>query len=279
MRRLLDHGIARRWGDIESATDDDPRAASGIVIKLLRRYLELQPHEEANLTVVLYNCDSAQLPQAVVEQLSNLYEDGNNEVRCQVVLRHSDPRKLNDLYGTLLKISEENSELFVGSEASRDFMSKLRISIMAEQAQVPSEMSGPPTDIVFLYDVIARASELSWVEEDRQHSPVDLLHHVPPRWSKRKPSAKDDLRSTTYLTCPLQPPVGWAYLRAVQQILTGNNNSHHALPARRVSFQNNKIREVFDEVHRLGQWVVNYDELLTKRQLRNLGVQAFIASY
>ncbi|MGA7792404.1 MAG: FtsK/SpoIIIE domain-containing protein [Candidatus Acidiferrales bacterium] len=262
-----------RWGDIESATDDDPRSASGIVIRLLRRYLELQPHEEANLTVVLYNCDSAQLPQAVVEQLSNLYEDGNNEVRCQVVLRHSDPRKLNDLYGTLLKISEENSELFVGSEASRDFMSKLRISIMAEQAQVPSEMSGPPTDIVFLYDVIARASELCWVEEDRQHSPVDLLHHVPPRWSKRKPSAKDDLRSTTYLTCPLQPSVGWSYLRAVQQILTGNDNSHHALPARRISFQNNKIREVFDEVHRLGQWVVNYDELLTKRQLRNLGVQ------
>jgi S-DNA-T family DNA segregation ATPase FtsK/SpoIIIE len=143
---------------------------------------------------------------------------------------------------------------------------------MAEQAEVPSEMSGPAMDIVFLHDVIARVAEVSWAES-KQHSPVDLLHHIPPRWSKRRPSAKDDLRSTTYLACPLQPSVGWAYLRATDQIVEGGDSGGYALPARRISFQNNRTREIFDEVHRLGQWVVNYDELLTKRQLRNLGVQ------
>lgn len=259
--------------DAQSSTNDDPRAAAGIVIRLLRRYLDLQPHEDANLTAVLYNCDSARLPQAVVQELSGLYEDGNEEVRCQIVLRHGDTRRLNDLYGALLKISEDSSDLFVGSEASRDFMSRLRISIMADQAQVPSELSGPPADIVFLHDVIARAAELCWIEETKQHSPVEVLSHVPPRWSKRRPASRDDLKSTTYLACPLQPSVGWAYLRLVHGVVTGNDGHGNPLPARRISFQDNKARSIFDEVHRLGQWVVNYDELLTKRQLRNLGVQ------
>jgi S-DNA-T family DNA segregation ATPase FtsK/SpoIIIE len=257
----------------QSSTDDDPRSAASIINRLLRRYLDLQPHEEANLTAVLYNCDSARLPQAVVQELSSLYDDGNDEVRCQIVLRHGDPRKLNELYGALLKISEDSSDLFVGSEASRDFMSRLRISIMADQAQVPSELSGPPADIVFLHDVIARAAELCWIEDTRQHSPVELLSHVPPRWSKRRPSAKDDLKSTTYLTCPLQPAAGWAYLHIVHGVVTGNDGPKNPLPARRISFQDNTTRSIFDEVHRLGQWVVNYDELLTKRQLRSLGMQ------
>lgn len=259
--------------DAQSSTHDDPRSAAGIIIRLLRRYLDLQPHEEANLTAVLYNCDSARLPQAVVQELSGLYEDGNDEVRCQIVLRHGDPRKLNELYGALLKVSEESSDLFVGSEASRDFMSRLRISIMADQAQVPSELSGPPADIVFLHDVIARAAELCWIEDTKQHSPVEVLPHVPPRWSKRRPVAKDDLKATSYLTCPLQPDVGWAYLRIVHGVVTGSDGPKNPLPARRISFQDNKARSIFDEVHRLGQWVVNYDELLTKRQLRSLGVQ------
>ena len=45
------------------------------------------------------------------------------------------------------------------------------------------------------------------------------------------------------------------------------------IPARQISFQHNLTRTIFDEIHRLGQWVVNYDDLLTRRQLRNQGVQ------
>ena len=44
------------------------------------------------------------------------------------------------------------------------------------------------------------------------------------------------------------------------------------LPARQIVFQDTSIHTLFQEVHTLAEWVVNYDDLLDKRQLRNQGV-------
>lgn len=44
------------------------------------------------------------------------------------------------------------------------------------------------------------------------------------------------------------------------------------LPARQIVFQDTSIHTLFREVHGLAEWVVNYDDLLDKRQLRNQGV-------
>jgi len=45
------------------------------------------------------------------------------------------------------------------------------------------------------------------------------------------------------------------------------------LPTLEINFRNNETRDIFEEVHKLGQWVINYDHLLERRQLRNQGVQ------
>ena len=50
-------------------TNDSPAEGSACVFDLVRRYLTLHPHERANMSVVLFNCDSGRLPQAVVEKL------------------------------------------------------------------------------------------------------------------------------------------------------------------------------------------------------------------
>ncbi len=263
----------RRRDDI-ATTNEDPRLGAQWLLNLVRRYLELQPHEAANLTTVLYNCDTARLPEEAVAALGQLYED-EEEVRCQVILRHSRPEKLNRLYEALLESSERDVDSMVASEASRDFMARLRIGIMADQAVVPSSVDGPPADIVFLQDVIARLAEIRWTDEVLTPPDVDLLHHIPPRWSRRRPGMQHDLKAITYLSCPVQPSVGWSYLRSLYSIAMGEDvkGGLHPLPSRQISFQNNDTREIFDEVHRLGQWVVNHDELLTRRQLRSLGVQ------
>ena len=46
----------------EAATDVDPREAAVQIRGLLERYLDLQPHERSNLSIMLYNCDAAGLP-------------------------------------------------------------------------------------------------------------------------------------------------------------------------------------------------------------------------
>ena len=53
-----------------NATNEDPSDAAKQIQTLVERYLDLQPHEHANLSLALYNCDSTGLPLATVEALS-----------------------------------------------------------------------------------------------------------------------------------------------------------------------------------------------------------------
>ncbi|HML73192.1 MAG TPA: FtsK/SpoIIIE domain-containing protein [Anaerohalosphaeraceae bacterium] len=254
-------------------TNENPSETASQVISLIRRYLELYPHEQANLTIVLYNCDAARLPQAIVEQISELHED-DEEMRCQVILRHRDNQKLADLYERIIESSETDTDSFIASEASRDFMARLRIGIMVDQAPVPNAKDGPLADIVFLQDVISRHSKLEWYYEPAKPIPSEKL--VPSEWSRRRASASDDMRSVVYLCCPVQDESGWSFITAMTSFIKGdwdNNTNQRLLPARQLDFHDPSTGTIFRETHDLGNWVVNYDDLLDRRQLINQNVK------
>lgn len=254
-------------------TNENPNACALRVIDILKRYLALHPHEQANLSVVLYNCDSARLPQAIVDKIQELHED-DGEMRCQVVLRHREGSKLRELYERIIESTDTDADSFVASEATRDFMARLRIGIMADEAPPPEESDGPPTDIVFLQDVIARHAQVEWYPEPSR--PVDWEMWTPPRWSRRRPAASDDLKSVVYLCCPVASKEGWNYLTALTTFFKGDwdgNEDVRLLPARQLNFNDPTTASIFKEVHNLGTWVVNYDELLDRRQLVNQHVK------
>ena len=250
-------------------TNENPEDAAGRVLDLVHRYLALHPHEQANLSVVLYNCDSARLPQAVVEKIGSLHED-EEDVRCQVVLRHRDARRLRSLYEKIVETSDTDVDAFNASEATRDFMARLRIGIRTEQASVPDPRDGAPNDLVFSQDVIARHARIEWYTDDAR--PMDVMALVPPRWSRRRPAARDDMKSVVYLCCPVQTREGWAYLTAIASVLRGDwdgDVARRLLPARQLDFRDSVTARIFEETHNLANWVVNYDELLDRRQLLN----------
>jgi S-DNA-T family DNA segregation ATPase FtsK/SpoIIIE len=260
----------RKFNNLQ--TNEDPKEASSKVYNLVQKYVELQPHESTNLGVVLYNCDSTRLPKAIVDSLSTL-RDQNDDLRCQVVLRHRNLEKLSELYMKMVESTDEDADTFVASELSRDFMARLRIGVMADTAPVDDVNEDKPSDIVFLQEVISREAKFVWSPIKKSAIP-DLLTHYPPRWSRRRPSVKDELKSTAYLVCPSQPSVGWSYLKALQAVCDVNEYDHenYYLPSRQISFQNEETRSMFDEAHKIGEWVANYDELLDQRLLRNQGV-------
>lgn len=254
-------------------TNESPSETGDILVDLTKRYLALYPHEQANLSVVLYNCDSARLPHALVDKLNDLHED-EEDMRCEVVLRHRDAARLRRLYEQIIASADKDVDSFVASEATRDFMARLRIGIMADQAPVPDPKDGPPRDIVFLQDVIARHSRMEWYPESAVPVPLDRL--IPSRWARRRPSAIDDMKSVVYLCCPVQSSEGWAYMTAMTTFLKGDwdgNSTQRLLPARQLDFNEPTTGSIFKEVHHLGTWVVNYDELLDRRQLLNQGVK------
>ena len=114
-------------------TNESPSETSTLIVNLTKRFLSLYPHELANFSIVLYNCDSARLPYAVVEKMNELHED-EEDMRCQIILRHRDGKKLRELYKQIIESSEVDADSYVSSEAAKDFMARLRIGIMADQA-------------------------------------------------------------------------------------------------------------------------------------------------
>ncbi len=267
------HELPLRGASQESETNESPVQTANQIVDMVQRYIALFPHERANLSTVLYNCDSASLPQAVVNRVNELHEDDEN-MRCEVVLRHRDKEKLHRLYEQILESSDVDSDGFIGSEASRDFMARLRIGIMADEAPVPDQKDGPSKDIVFLHDVISRHAVLEWYREDATPAIVDEL--VPARWSRRRPSARDEEKSIVYLTCPVQTTEGWSYVTALTSFFRPDwheDMTRRYLPARQLDFHDPTTAKIFEETHNLGNWVVNFDELLDRRQLVNQGVR------
>lgn len=254
-------------------TNESPTDSAFLVLDTLKRFLALYPHEKANLSLVLYNSDSARLPQGIVEKVSELQDD-EDEMRCQIVLRHRDNRKLSDLYVKIVESMDLDPDSFVASEASKDFMARLRIGIMANQAPVPNPVDGPPADLVFLQDVIARHAKLEWYPVDA--TPMNPVKFVPSRWSRRRPSAKDDTKSIVFLCSPVQTAECWSYIAVLTSFLKGEFNSEDGkklLPVRQLDFTDPETAAIFNEIHNLGNWVVNYDELLERRQLQNQNVR------
>ncbi len=255
----------------EAATDVDPREAAGQIRGLLERYLDLQPHERSNLSIMLYNCDAAGLPFATVNALGSIHDE--DEMHCNVLVRHRDRAKLNRIYKELLEGSEADPDALVVSETSRNFMSKLRIGVMLDGGATPS-VGHRSVDVAFLHDVVSRQAKEAWFSVPAFATMPSLLDHVPARWSYRRVTAEDELKATNYLTCPRQPDAGWAYLDAVADVVRRQSHSpgEHMLPARQISFQDQGLKAMFDEVHGLAEWVATYDDLLDKRQLAAQGI-------
>lgn len=259
--------------DGDDDTNESPSETSSLIVELTRRFLSLYPHERTNLSVVLYNCDSARLPYALVDEMNDLHGD-EEDTRCQIILRHRNGTKLRELYEKINESSDADVDSFVSSEAAKDFMARLRIGIMADQAPVPDPKDGPPADIVFLQDVIARHAGLEWYLETCVA--VDTANFIPARWSRRRPSPTDDMKSVVYLCCPVQTTAGWSFITALTTFLRGDWDgvaSKRLLPARKLDFNDPVTASIFREIHNLGNWVVNYDELLDRRQLLNQSVK------
>lgn len=259
-------------GDEEAMTDVDPSSASKQVRELLERYVGLQPHEAANLSVLLYNADAAELPLSTVRELASLQTE--SEFQCNVSVRHQNPATLRRVYAELVNKVSDDSDLPVVSETSDNFISKLRIAVTPASA-TPQQSEGgfKPFDVAFLHDVVSRTAIVEWLPMDWTNERLSL-EHAPSRWSYRSVSGEDELKSTTFLTCPWQTASGWSYVGAVAAVCrqTDATVGTRFLPARRISLHNEALASTMKDAHALAEWVATYDELLDKRQLQHNGI-------
>ncbi|MCY4610130.1 MAG: FtsK/SpoIIIE domain-containing protein [Gammaproteobacteria bacterium] len=268
---LAEPPLRRAHLDGDDALDIEPGVAAKVFGNVGEQYLKLLPHERSNFSMVLYNAESKALPSALASELSSKVEQ-ENELQCDLLLTHSEPKRIRRIYEQQNVAVSEESGSIMASEAARNFLSRLRIGFL-DTADLPDGDADRAVDIVALQDVVARNAKLVWKRAPSDRYP-ELLDHVPARWSRRRPIGLADTAASVYLVCPAQPHPGQNYLNLVHGFLEGDNAlPDNVLPAREVNFRDSDIGEIFRQTHKIGEWVVNFDELVDRRLLSNNGVQ------
>lgn len=256
-----------------ATTNENPARTAAQISEIVKSYLALQPHERDNLSIVLYNCDSKSLPTAVVESISASDDDGPNDTTCQIILTHQDRRILAGLYESIASQDSDDDAFYV-SEASKDFMSRVRINISVDHGVPTSAAEDKATDIVFCQDVISRHADPTPEPASRSATAyaANLILH---RWGRKRQLVAGDNSSVVYLTCPAQTQAGWQYLHSLGLIAKSDyaervwEANDCLVPARRLNFDKPETTQIFHDTHALGNWVVNFDELLDRRILRH----------
>ncbi len=252
------------------ALDIEPGIAARAFGAVGEQYLDLLPHEKTNFSVVLYNAESKALPGAIASELSSKVEQ-ESELQCDLLLTHSQPRQMRRIYEQQNVAVSEDSGSVMASEAARNFLSRLRVGFL-DASTIKDDEASRASDLVLLQDVIARNADIQWKTAPGDRHPA-LLEHVPARWSRRRPVGPGDTAAAVYLTAPVQPSPAQSYLNAVHIFLKGDNaQPGNVIPAREINFRDRELGDVFRQTHRIGEWVVNFDELVDRRLLSNNGV-------
>lgn len=268
---LAEPPLRRIRPDGDDAQDIDPGVAAREFSAVGEQYLKLLPHERNNFSVVLYNAESKALPSALASELSSKVQQ-ENELQCDLLLTHSEPSSIRRIYEQQNAAVSDESGSIMASEAARHFLSRMRVGFL-DTTDLPTDEADRAADLVALQDVVARNAKLVWKKAPGERNP-DLTQHVPARWSRRRPIGIADTATAVYLAAPSQPHVGQIYLNTIQCFLVGDNSlPGDVVPAREVNFRDGAIEDVFTQTHRIGEWVVNFDELVDRRLLTNNGVQ------
>ncbi|WP_319529539.1 FtsK/SpoIIIE domain-containing protein [uncultured Cohaesibacter sp.] len=268
---LAEQPQRRLNGSGEDAQDTEPSVAAKAFSAVGEQFLSLLPHERTNFSVVLYNAESKALPSALAVELSSKVEQ-ENELQCDLLLTHSQPSRMRRIYEQQNVAVSDDTGSVMASEAARHFLSRLRVGFL-DESRISGDEATRAADLVALQDVIARNANIVWKRAPGLARP-SLIDYVPLKWSKRRPVGAADTATSVYLSAPVQPFVGQVYLNALHIFLHGDNAQiGDVIPAREVNFADGDISEVFKNSHRIGEWVVNYDELVDRRLLANNGVQ------
>jgi len=255
----------------DDALDIEPGVAAKAFSDVGEQYLKLLPHERSNFSVVLYNAESKALPSALASELSSKVEQ-ENQLQCDLLLTHSEPKRIRRIYEQQnVSVSEESGSV-MASEAARNFLSRLRVGFL-DAAKIPDDDFDRAADLVALQDVVARNAQLVWKKAPGDRHP-EMTTHVPARWSRRRPINLADTSTSVYLACPVQPRAGQNYLNLINEFLNGDNAlPGDVIPAREVNFRDGDIANIFTQTHKIGEWVVNFDELVDRRLLSKNGVR------
>lgn len=264
---LAESPLVAPQGLEDGFSNADSRGAAECFADVTKLYLDLLPHEKFNFSAVLYNAQAKGLPRAIADRLAGQIEE-EDDLQCDLLLVHTDPGVMRQIYEQQNAAILDGAGLMLSSEAALNFLARLRVGFVDT-----GFMAKNPADLVFLQDVIARNARVKWKPAPSARL-SGLDGHIPLHRLRRRPVGGGDTATSVYLASPAQPAAGQAYINALHQVLDRDyDGSADMLPAREIDFGDKRVGGQFEQVHKLGHWVVNYDELVDRRLLMRQDIQ------
>ena len=263
------------------ALDDESTAAASTIECEMSEYLRLQPHQRDNLSILLYECDSPDLPTAVVESINRVNATRDDDkITCHVLLMHRNEEHLRKIYRDLVARGVETEA--DPTEASGDLLARVRVNITAAN-RLKRQGRSQPVDLAYCRDLISGQAKPVWEWLPRETEGPETLQ--PHQWSRRLPVHEGERRVKLQLVCPAQTETGWAYLYAVAFLCANGADEAWSVAKcpvlmRCLDFDEQNVDRIFRETHDLATWVINQDELLDRKLLeaRAVSVIRYIQS-
>jgi len=254
----------------EDAFDGYSKEATAALLEQAREYLDLNPHERANFSVVLYNADNRDLPSRLADQLARKIE-AESDLRCDLILTHTNQHRLRQIYAEQNVTISRELDGVLASEAAQTFLSRLRVGFL-DVDSVGSSTTARKADIVLLHDVIARGAKTSWrkISPPRQGWPK-FADHLPDEETRRLSHGMGERKSETLLVPATRPLEVQRYVDVIHDLHRDEKeeDAGHFVPVREVNFDDKRISDAITRAHGVAEWVVTFDGIANEQLLKN----------
>lgn len=258
----------------EDAFDGFSKEATSALLTQAREYLDLNPHERANFSIVLYNADNRDLPSRLAQELARKIEN-ESDLRCDLILTHTNQHRLRQIYAEQNVTISRELDGVLASEAAQTFLSRLRVDFV-DVGSVGHGAIARKADIVLLHDVIARGAKAGWrrISEPYGGWPEFGLHW-PDAETRRLSHGKGERKSETLMVPPSRPLEVQRYIDLVHDLHTADRDapSGHFVPVREVNFDDPRVADTLDRAHGVAEWVVTFDAIANEQLLKNNGIK------
>ena len=244
------------------------QSAATMFMDSIDEYLEIFNHKTSSLVIGIYESNSISLLQHVILQLEHRMEIDHN-LHCEVILIHSSEEELSSIY------RNQNDRLAIGLDKGAYSIDRLIISAKSSGEILYNSKLAQHIDVIFAYNLISQKSKSDWICEKR-FSDSSIQDDYAPAGAQllQRRADVNAKEAGIYLVSEVLPKAVQEY----QDLLYGIPNAivpddRHATLVRRAKFTDLQIQKSICDLHKLAKWVVNFDDLISKRLLKDADIE------
>lgn len=268
-----------RADDAEQIRSDavSAKLAAGELAQALQAYQDIEEIPDSGAKLLSVEAETSQTAPLLCVKAKEFLAEKPSALTFQ----NQDFKSVSWIYNTLAELSDQNPEATAGLRCS---VFKGALKELMKQLPSAADNTVRPYHLALIDKLSAREAEFKWVQISNPQI-GDKLTAKPILVDRRRVDFDEDSMAQIYTVYPEFTECTALYLRHVYRIAEAAKSGYAYqsntlyVPVREVRAddrEGNLLGEALANAHRLADWVVTYDSMLSKRQIaggRNLIVR------